>query len=209
MPMIDYPDWVLKYKEHNKEIRFINGKYYLYSVHTVRNKDKVKKITDEYLGRITIDGFIPKVKKEIVIQSKEYYTTVFVFNVFANTILSLKKKNPKTWDKYLKVCCKKVIFNDNELLWNKSYLSILLRNCDFLVLNSITINEIERINKMFKYHLESFLTDHNLFEFFYSISDLQMIQYKNEWILSTISEDTKMILNKYKFKLENYYGQTK
>jgi transposase len=59
-----YPDWVLKHKKKGTNISCINGRYYLYSVSSVWNKEKgrAQKITDEYLGRITEDGFIPKKK---------------------------------------------------------------------------------------------------------------------------------------------------
>lgn len=205
MALKDYPDWVLKFKDHNREIRFINGKFYLYSVHTVRNKDKVKKITDEYLGRITEDGLIPKSKKVIPYYSKEYYSTVFVFNVFANSISAIKKKHPSNWKAYLKASVFNLIFHNDIVLWNKSYLSVILFDDNFKSVSSIVSNEISRISSMFKYHLDKFLNNSNLFEFFYSISDLQMIKSKNDWFLCIPSDNTKAILSKYNFSLEVSY----
>ena len=59
-----YPDWVLKHKKKGTNISYINGRYYLYAVSSVWRKDKgrAQKITNEYLGRITEDGFIPSKK---------------------------------------------------------------------------------------------------------------------------------------------------
>jgi hypothetical protein len=60
--MANYPDWVMKYKEKGTYINYTNGKYYLYAAHSKRvpGTDKVKRICDRYIGRITEkDGLIP------------------------------------------------------------------------------------------------------------------------------------------------------
>jgi hypothetical protein len=60
--MADYPDWVMKYKEKGTYINYANSKYYLYAAHSQRipGTDKVKRVCDGYLGRITEkDGLIP------------------------------------------------------------------------------------------------------------------------------------------------------
>jgi len=47
-----YPDWVIKQKRKGTNISCINGRYYLYAVGSVWNKEKgrAQKITQEYLG---------------------------------------------------------------------------------------------------------------------------------------------------------------
>ena len=62
-----YPDWVLKHKKKGTNISCINGRYYLYDVSSVWNKEKgrAQKITNKYLGRITEDGLIPSKKGTI------------------------------------------------------------------------------------------------------------------------------------------------
>jgi hypothetical protein len=61
-----YPDWVLKCKETNREIRYLQGKYYLYQITSKYNPEKkrAQKITIAYLGRITENGLIPKGDKQ-------------------------------------------------------------------------------------------------------------------------------------------------
>ena len=57
-----HPDWVLKHKMKNTEIRLIKGKYYLYerySKYCPKTK-KARKVTGKYLGTITESGFKPK-----------------------------------------------------------------------------------------------------------------------------------------------------
>jgi len=83
--MPNYPDWVLKHKTKGTYINFQNGKYYLYAAHSERipGTNKVRRVSDGYLGRITEeDGFIP-VKKKLP-------DSVFVFEYgLSETILSL------------------------------------------------------------------------------------------------------------------------
>ena len=57
----DYPDWVMKYKEKGTYINKVGDKYYLYAAHSERIKgtDKVRRVSDGYIGRITEkDGLI-------------------------------------------------------------------------------------------------------------------------------------------------------
>ncbi len=60
--MAIYPDWVMKYKKKGTYINKVGDKYYLYAAHSERIKctDKVRRVSDGYLGRITEDnGLIP------------------------------------------------------------------------------------------------------------------------------------------------------
>ena len=64
--MANYPEWVLKYKEKGTYINVQNGKYYLYAAHSERihGTNKVRRVSDGYLGRITEEnGFIPAKRK--------------------------------------------------------------------------------------------------------------------------------------------------
>ena len=65
--MSNYPDWVLKYKIKGTLVqKKRDDLYYLYRVHSRWNRDKKRAqlITDEFLGKITPDGFFePKVKR--------------------------------------------------------------------------------------------------------------------------------------------------
>lgn len=70
--MSEYPDWVLKHKEKGTYVNKVRNKYYLYAAHSERVKgtDKVRRVSDGYLGRITEqDGLIPpreKVKDSVI-----------------------------------------------------------------------------------------------------------------------------------------------
>jgi len=60
-----HPDWVTQHKKKGTNISCIGGRYYLYAVTSVWNKEKgrAQMVNKGYLGRITEDGFIPKKDK--------------------------------------------------------------------------------------------------------------------------------------------------
>lgn len=68
-----YPDWVIKHKQKGTTIRYVNGNYYVYKVHSERRKDKPYPVLvqDEFLGTITEDGFIASKNKLIDITNIE------------------------------------------------------------------------------------------------------------------------------------------
>jgi hypothetical protein len=60
--MATHPEWVLRYKIPNTEIRCIRGKYYLYNITSVwcPEKNRTKKKTLKQVGVITEEyGLIP------------------------------------------------------------------------------------------------------------------------------------------------------
>lgn len=62
----NYPEWVMKHKRKGTYVNKVGDKYYLYAAHSERVKgtNKVRRICDGYLGRITEqDGLIPPKNK--------------------------------------------------------------------------------------------------------------------------------------------------
>lgn len=209
MALKDYPDWVLKYKEHNKEIRYLNGKYYLYKVHTSRIDGKVKKYTDAYLGRITENGLISPVKKHVDYIVKEYSSFCFTFNVCKSVITSITSKYPIKSKDYLCNAIFTVIFDNNLNKWNKSYFSIIFPDFKLIKHTEKVTLEINRIITMMKYKIDKFLDQQPLSSFLESINDLYMVGVKDNYTLATISKETINILHNNKFELEINYGKDK
>lgn len=72
--MSSFPSWALAHRRPGTELRYINGHYYLYEVHSRWDKDskKTKKITGSIIGKITSDGeLIPSKRRD---QSSEKLT---------------------------------------------------------------------------------------------------------------------------------------
>ena len=85
-----YPEWVKKHKKKGTNISRINGKYYLYAVTSVWNKEKgrAQMVNKGYLGRITEEGFIPKgekkQKREGPVSVKEFGATNTLYEMSAD-----------------------------------------------------------------------------------------------------------------------------
>jgi hypothetical protein len=66
MRKAEYPEWVMAHKKKGTYVNRVGDTYYLYAAHSERVKgtDKVQRVSDGYLGRITEkDGFIPAKRK--------------------------------------------------------------------------------------------------------------------------------------------------
>ena len=75
--MATHPEWATKHRGKGTELRFLNGRYYLYEVSSKWDpqKKRSKKITGKLLGKITKeDGFIEsdkaKLRRQILSVSK-------------------------------------------------------------------------------------------------------------------------------------------
>jgi hypothetical protein len=66
--MATHPDWATKFRKPGTELRFLNGKYYLYQVSSKWNTDKKRfqKISGKLLGKIAQeDGFVETDKAKL------------------------------------------------------------------------------------------------------------------------------------------------
>lgn len=100
-----HPEWATSHRKPGTELRFINGKYYLYAVTSKYDPllKRAKKITGKILGRITqADGFIISDKSKLrqkagqpvnfdKLTTKEYGTQELVSHLAAKHISVLEK----------------------------------------------------------------------------------------------------------------------
>jgi transposase len=92
-----YPEWVNRHKQKGTNISCIGGRYYLYAVSSIWNKEKgrAQKITNKYLGRITEEGLIsPKEKSpkiEVPITAKTYGAPRVLSDLGADILDELRK----------------------------------------------------------------------------------------------------------------------
>lgn len=134
--MTDYPNWVSKYKTKGTYLNVVKGKYYLYAAHSERvpGTNKVKRICDEYLGRITQeDGLIPprdKIKPPIL--SYEYGLSTTILSVCSNIHKGLRKSFVKHGDFVMCASSLSFIYGTYSAdLFRSSYLSICFPEVDF------------------------------------------------------------------------------
>jgi len=147
---MSHPEWALKFKEKNTELRLIRGRYYLYKISSVWDKDKkrARKITGEMIGRITEnDGFIPKgTKKSKInvtanISIKEYGASHFLKASATDVIIKLEEYFPSNCQSIITLAIQRLIYaaplKNMEFLYEESYLSETYQNLD-LSKNSLT-----------------------------------------------------------------------
>jgi hypothetical protein len=105
--MPDYPDWVLKHKKKGTYVNVVKGKYYLYAAHSERIKgtNKVRRVSDGYLGRITEEeGFIPgKSKSTGDVYAFEFGLSETIVRLCAKIHAGLKREFRANAD-YVFVC---------------------------------------------------------------------------------------------------------
>lgn len=108
-----HPKWATKHKKKGTELRFLNGRYYLYEVTSKWNPEKKRsqKITGKLLGKITKeDGFVESDKaklrkKQMTVTNlsvKEYGPFAFVEKNLGEYAELLKTYFPDHW-KYILV----------------------------------------------------------------------------------------------------------
>ena len=134
--MADYPDWVTKHKRKGTYINFVKGKYYLYAAHSqlVKGTDKVKRVCDGYLCRITEeDGLIPpkdKVNEPPVVL--EYGLSATILSVCNKIHKGMHRSFTKTGDLVMAASILSVLFGRYDgLLFSRSYLSKQFPTLDF------------------------------------------------------------------------------
>ena len=129
-----YPEWVEKYRLKGTNISCIRGKYYLYACTSKYDPEKkrAKKITGEYLGRITEEGLIPPKKKRDVpdlssVSIKEYGASKVISDIGENIYKALKKHFPEEADRLFALSVMRVTekcpFKRIESVYENSYLS--------------------------------------------------------------------------------------
>lgn len=127
--MAEYPTWVMKFKEKGTYINYTNGKYYLYAAHSERipGTNKVKRVCDGYLGRITEkDGLIP-VKDKVTgdVDVFEYGRSSVILLLCKNIYSGFKRTFKQNADFIMVAAILSVIYGcyDNYL-FSQSFLSI-------------------------------------------------------------------------------------
>lgn len=137
--MATHPEWATKHKRKRTELRFLNGRYYLYEVTSKWDpkKKRSKKITGKLLGKITKeDGFIESDKAKLRRQTlavskltvKEYGITAFINSHLEQYKILLKKHFPEHWKQILVLAYGRMVYHspmkNMEFHYHHSFMSV-------------------------------------------------------------------------------------
>jgi hypothetical protein len=140
-----HPEWVLKHKVKNSEVRNIRGRYYLYGTTSVWDpaKGRTRKVTLPMLGVITEkDGFIPKGQsrkgrppkelEEKNISVKEFGASNFLQDISSDILLKLREEFPNDWESIFVLAANRLIYQST------------LKNCQFLFMESFLSEKMKK-----------------------------------------------------------------
>ena len=190
---MEHPHWALKYKRKGTELRFINGRYYLYEVASRWNPEKkrAQKITGKLLGRITEERFIPSkryggVKEKIhSVTAKEYGATKFILDTFSNINEALKAIFPSIYREIIIVAVMRMLYSSPikniGFRFQHSYLSVLYN--DVTITDKRVSNLLrelgscrEKIREFFKKYIINTNDEHILIDATHIFSDSNGIE---------------------------------
>lgn len=206
--MADYPDWVLTHKKKGMYINRVGDKYYLYAAHSERVKgtNKVKRVCDAYLGRITeSDGLIPP--KEKVRDTVITYEFGFSFAIISATS-KIRSGLRKTFVKYGDyIYAAAILFyiygRYNREFFQLSYLSFYFSDLEFLDKpTDAQILGIERGCRMIAdTMIKHFGDDLSLVKAY--LSSINLIRINGKLYCSSVSGTVKELSVKYHLNWED------
>lgn len=210
--MANYPEWVLKHKKKGTYINKVGDKYYLYAAHSERIKgtNKVRRVSDGYLGRITEqDGLIPPKDKlssaplsfELGLSFPILFVTTDIFSGFQK---SFRKNGPLIY-----VCSILFYiygFYSNEL-FHQSYLHVLFRDLSipssFLEYQTIAIARgFRMISTTMEQHF-----DRDLPLLRASFSNVHLVEVNSKYYCCGISDTVASLSKKYNISWRNSLWQ--
>lgn len=171
-----HPEWAVAHRKPGTELRFLNGKYYLYSYTTVYDKKKksARKISGKLLGRITEQqGFIPsgkrKLERALEVRNvtkpvcKEYGVSFLVKEKFSSFAEVLARVFPDQWKSILAIAYCRFVYRcplkSMSFRLTQSFLPELLGSRPFNEKTaSVVLKTIGGMNEQKLAYMKSFIT---------------------------------------------------
>ena len=204
----NYPDWVLAHKKKGTYVNKVGDKYYLYAAHSERIKgtNKVKRVCDGYLGRITEkDGFIPaKSKLKHDPEVFEIGLSYTIVSLSEPIHLGLCHSFPKYGDAVYVCSILSYIYDEYSLeLFRHSYLSILFPNLTFPGhYTKAQLTGIERGRRMLEDQLGK-VFGNDISRIRPLFSDIRLLWINNKYYLPKLSEAAVLLSEKYSIDWRN------
>lgn len=208
----NYPDWVMAHKKKGTYINKVGDRYYLYAAHSERIKgtDKVRRVSDGYIGRITKEeGLIladKKLKKEpLVFEVGLSYT---ILSSSSLILQGLRRSFPKYGDVVFSCSVMSYIYGEySRELFEHSYLHIAFPDISFP--DSFTkaqLTGIERGVRMLEEHLARLFGD-DIARIRSLFPDVRLLKVNDRYYLSKIPETVALLSDKYDIGWRNSLWQ--
>jgi hypothetical protein len=183
-----YPDWVKKHRPKGTAIKYSNGQYRLYKVHSNRVEGKSYPVVvhDEYLGIITENGVIPPKTKQVDvydIEVKEFGESFVIYHLCLSVLETLKKKY-KHMSESIYIRAIQIAFN----LYN-SYLEGF-EDPSFEVLDYKIDDVIKQLYKIID------------FDYITELNTIYIVNLGGKWYLSNVTDKQQEILDELNLVLE-------
>ena len=208
----DYPDWVMKYKKKGTYINRVGDKYYLYAAHSERIKgtDKIRRVSDGYIGRITKeDGLIPsKSRIKSIPVSMEIGLSRIILPISENLILSMRKSFPKYGDYVFSRAVLLYIYGTySDELYFQSYLSVFFDGAESPgQVTKTHISEIDRCSRMiFDVMKKEYGEDLELITKLFM--HVRLVRIDDSYYLSGITDEIMKLSEKYSISWEDSLWQ--
>lgn len=194
--MANYPEWVLKHKRKGTYINRVKDKYYLYAAHSERvpGTNKVRRVSDGYIGRITEkEGLVlskPKIKGYIEVL--EYGREALIFQ------LCYRFMEVRSGEDAAKLLFSAGILTYlhgrvDEYLYKKSWLSLHFPGLEF---SSVPLSEVQRM----VLQITDVLQDHfgkDLEQVLLLCGRLYKVQANRSWHMSEEDEPLGLMRKRY------------
>lgn len=204
----NYPDWVMKHKKKGTYINKVGDKYYLYAAHSERIKgtDKVRRISDGYLGRITEkDGFIPARDKVSGLPvAYEIGLSYAILSITNELYEGLKQSYPKYGEIIYACAILSYIYGSyNKELFEQSYLHIRFPDVPYPTsFTKAQLTGIERGYRMMKERIPKTFGD-DLPQIRTYFPNIRLLMINKKYYLSPLSESALTLSQKYKIDWRN------
>ena len=183
-----YPDWVKKHRPKGTAIKYSNGQYRLYKVHSKRVEGKSYPVVvhDEYLGVITENGVIPPKTKQVDISDievREFGESYAIYQLCLTVLDKLKKKHKQMAETIYIRAIQIAFYLDNSYLED-------FEDPNFEVLD-YSIDDV--INQLYK------IID---FDYISELNTIYIVKLGGKWYLSNITKKQQELLDELKIVLE-------
>jgi len=195
---MSYPDWVLQHKKKGTYVNCVKGRYYLYAAHSERipGTQKVKRICDGYLGRITEEeGFIPvkdKVSTDILVY--EYGFSCFLLEFCKEELVELDGEG-----NFIGVACLlSILYGEYSFqTFARSYTSVLFPDISFKkspnpVVSAQIVKGIDRISARI-----DTLSAEERDVVFNELPYVYKIKLNDRWYSSKLSDTVRVFVEKH------------